>query len=109
MSNSRTDSEVKNDEANSLFIYPCMKEDECNTLLLQHVQNKPVDKDGQPICYWLLVKNGTNTSVSYYYGLGADYAITNNLAMTVQWNRAKGNSSTGILDLFSGGLSYIFS
>ncbi len=56
----------------------------------------------------LTAKTGTYVSESLYYGVGADYSITNHLSINGQWTRAQGNSNTGTLDLISGGLTYIF-
>ena len=52
---------------------------------------------------------GTHTATSYFFGLGADYAFLPNVSAALQWQRVKGDSSTGILDLYSLGLNYIFS
>ena len=51
---------------------------------------------------------GTEHATSPYFGAGAEYALTSNLFANVQWDRARGNSSTGSLDLASAGLSYMF-
>lgn len=54
------------------------------------------------------VSTGTNNVNGYYFGLGADYSFLPMLAANVQWQRAKGNSKTGTLNLYSIGLSYLF-
>lgn len=51
---------------------------------------------------------GTRNSIGYYLGLGAEYAFMPNFIGVAQWARAKGNSNTGALDLYSIGLAYIF-
>jgi OOP family OmpA-OmpF porin len=53
-------------------------------------------------------QTGTNTGTGLYMGVGGDYYFTPNIAANLQWARAKGNSNTGNLDLYSAGLSYIF-
>lgn len=52
---------------------------------------------------------GSTSSTSLYYGIGGEYSFLPNLAANVQWNRVKGKSSVGNLDLLSAGLTYIFS
>jgi OOP family OmpA-OmpF porin len=56
-----------------------------------------------------VVNNNKRTSTSLYLGLGGEYSFTPNLAANVQWARAKGNSNTGTLDLYSLGLNFLFS
>jgi opacity protein-like surface antigen len=56
----------------------------------------------------LTFKNsGNNNTSGIYLGAGVDYTITPHILANVQWAEARGNSSTGNLSLFSGGLSYI--
>jgi hypothetical protein len=43
-----------------------------------------------------------------YIGLGGQYYFMPELAMVVQWQRAKSNSSIGTMNFFSAGLSFIF-
>jgi len=57
----------------------------------------------------LMLDIGTHTATSYFFGLGADYAFLPNVLAALQWQRVKGDSTTGILDLYSIGLNYIFS
>lgn len=57
----------------------------------------------------LNIPTGTHTANSYYMGLGADYAFMPNFLVNLQWARAKGDSTTGRLDLYSIGAAYIFS
>lgn len=52
---------------------------------------------------------GSYSATGYYFGLGGNYYFLPNAAINAQWQRAKGNSNTGNLDLFSLGLSYLFS
>lgn len=54
------------------------------------------------------VTTGTNNVNGYYFGLGGEYYFMPMAAVNVQWQRAKGNSKTGTLDLYSLGLSYLF-
>ena len=53
-----------------------------------------------------LVSSNHNT-VNLYMGAGIQYYFIPELAAVVQWQRAKGSSGTGTLDLFSGGLSLL--
>ncbi len=55
------------------------------------------------------VDTGTHTDTGYYFGLGGDYNFTPNLAANLQWQRAKGDSRIGNLDLYSLGMTYTFS
>lgn len=57
----------------------------------------------------LMLNSGTHTASSYYLGLGGEYAILPNILAVLQWQRAKGDSTTGMLDLYSAGVNYIFS
>ncbi|HSW69984.1 MAG TPA: outer membrane beta-barrel protein [Gammaproteobacteria bacterium] len=54
------------------------------------------------------VSTGTNNVNGLFFGLGADYSFIPNAAANIQWQRAKGNSKTGTLNLYSVGLSYLF-
>lgn len=47
------------------------------------------------------------TATALYIGAGADYSFLPNLSAVLQWARAKGNSNTGNLDLYSVGLNWI--
>lgn len=71
------------------------------------------------VCSSLSIKNATaannigltssqHSVTGLYIGGGAQYYVTPELAINAQWNRATGNNRTGTLDLFSGGLSFIF-
>ncbi len=51
---------------------------------------------------------GSHSASGLYIGLGGDYNFTPNLAGIIQWARAKGNTSTGNLDLYSVGIGYTF-
>jgi opacity protein-like surface antigen len=57
----------------------------------------------------LNVNGGSNNATGIYYGLGAQYNLMPEFAVVVQWERAKGKSSTGAMDLYSAGVSYLFS
>lgn len=56
----------------------------------------------------IVVSTGSKNANGLYFGLGADYYFLPELAANVQWNRAKGNSKTGNLNLYSVGVSYLF-
>lgn len=56
----------------------------------------------------LTVNAGSHAVTAAYFGVGADYFFLPNAAVNIQWNRAKGNKTTGNLDLYSIGLSYLF-
>lgn len=56
----------------------------------------------------LSVNAGTHHISAAYFGVGTDYNYTSNMAFNLQWDRAKGNSTTGNLDLYSVGVSYLF-
>jgi hypothetical protein len=47
------------------------------------------------------------SATALYMGLGADYSFMPNLAVNAQWARAKGNTNTGYLDLYSIGLTWL--
>jgi opacity protein-like surface antigen len=50
--------------------------------------------------------SGTHNTTGLFVGAGVDYTITPHILVNLQWQDARGNSSTGDLNLFSGGLSY---
>ncbi len=54
------------------------------------------------------LNTGRYNSTNLYFGVGGDYAFMPNLSANIQWNRVDGNTSTGNLDLFSLGLTYLF-
>lgn len=54
------------------------------------------------------IVSSSHSSTGLYYGIGGQYYVMPELAINVQWQRAQGNSKTGNLDLFSGGLSFLF-
>jgi hypothetical protein len=56
----------------------------------------------------LVFKTGTHISSGVYMGAGGEYSVTPNLLINLQWAKAKGTSSTGDGNLYSGGLSFIF-
>lgn len=58
--------------------------------------------------FTLGVSNTRHSSTGLYYGIGGEYYFLPELAVVVQWQRAQGSSSTGTLDLYSIGLSFIF-
>ena len=51
---------------------------------------------------------GKKSATGLYLGVGGDYAFTPAISMTLEWNRAKGTSATGNLDLYSVGVNYTF-
>lgn len=51
----------------------------------------------------------THSAVGYYMGLGGQYYFMPEFALVAQWQRAVGDSKTGTLDLYSAGLSFLFS
>lgn len=54
------------------------------------------------------ISNTSRSTVGLYFGGGAQYYFMPELAVNVQWQRAQGNNQTGNVDLFTGGLSFIF-
>jgi len=54
------------------------------------------------------ITSGHHSATGAYYGVGGQYYFMPELAAVLQWQRAQGNNSTGTLDLFSIGLSFIF-
>lgn len=50
----------------------------------------------------------SHNDINIYFGFGGQYYFMPELAFVAQWQRAVGNSSTGTLSLFSGGISFIF-
>jgi OOP family OmpA-OmpF porin len=56
----------------------------------------------------LSINAGSHAVTGAYFGVGGDYSFTPNLALNAQWNRSKGNKTTGNLDLYSLGLTYLF-
>ena len=70
--------------------------------------NSNVKATNAAVSNGVAVATGTNNATGYYFGLGADYSFMPRLAVNGQWQRAKGNSKTGNLDLYSLGVSYLF-
>lgn len=54
------------------------------------------------------VNTGKHNSTGLYIGLGGEYYFTPNIAVVGQWARSKGSNTTGNLDLYSIGASYLF-
>jgi hypothetical protein len=52
--------------------------------------------------------NASHTVIGPYMGLGAQFYFYPQFAINGQWARSQGNSSTGNLDLYSLGVSFIF-
>lgn len=48
------------------------------------------------------------TGNGFYFALGGQYYLSPEMAVNLQWARAKGNNSTGTIDLYSIGVSIIF-
>jgi opacity protein-like surface antigen len=57
--------------------------------------------------YNLTFNTSSQSSTGLFVGGGAQYSFTPNIAANVQWEKAKGNSKTGSLQLLSAGISYI--
>ncbi len=70
--------------------------------------NSNVSVTNQAAMTGLSFTTGTRNSTGYYLGLGGEYSFMPNFLGVAQWARAKGNSNTGALDLYSVGVSYIF-
>lgn len=49
-----------------------------------------------------------HTKTGLYMGVGGQYYFAPEFAVNVQWQRATGSSTTGNMDLFSAGVSYLF-
>ncbi|EKD73964.1 MAG: hypothetical protein ACD_45C00124G0004 [uncultured bacterium] len=56
----------------------------------------------------ITVNNGKSRTTGYYFGLGIEYSFWSNFLVNTQWQRARGNTHTGNMDLFSIGAGYIF-
>lgn len=54
------------------------------------------------------ISNTSSSAGGLYMGLGAQYYFIPEVAAVGQWQRAEGTSSTGNLDLYTLGLSFIF-
>src|SRR6185312_14148669 len=54
------------------------------------------------------VSSNSSSTNGYYFGLGADYSFMPAVAVNLQWQLAKGNSTIGNLNLYSLGVSYLF-
>jgi hypothetical protein len=57
----------------------------------------------------LSINAGTHYATGAYFGVGGDYSFMPSLSLNFQWNRSKGNTQTGNLDLYSVGLTWLFS
>ncbi len=57
----------------------------------------------------LSVNAGSHAATGAYFGVGGDYSFMPNLSMSLQWNRSRGNTNVGNLDLYTLGLTWIFS
>jgi hypothetical protein len=53
------------------------------------------------------LSNTSHSDTNLYMAVGAQYYFIPELAAVIQWARAQGSSSTGTLDLFSGGISFL--
>jgi len=56
----------------------------------------------------MVLDTGSHSATGVYGGAGADFAVSPNMMINVQWAQAKGTSKTGNGTLYSGGISYIF-
>jgi len=54
------------------------------------------------------INSGSHSNTGLFVGGGVQYYVMPELAGVVQWQRAYGNSSTGTMDLISGGISFMF-
>jgi hypothetical protein len=54
------------------------------------------------------LNNTHHSATGAYYGAGGQYYFMPELAAVAQWQRAQGNSTTGTMDLYTLGLSFIF-
>lgn len=54
------------------------------------------------------INGNTRSSTSALIGIGIQYYFMPELAIVAQWQRANSDNQTGILDLYSIGLSFIF-
>ena len=70
--------------------------------------NARVSVDSQNAANALGISASNHSATGLYVGAGAQYYVMPELALNVQWQRANGNSKTGNMDLFSGGISFIF-
>ncbi len=73
---------------------------------IQH-NNSSVTIDNQTAASQVGIGSSSHNQVNAYYGAGAQYYFIPEIAAVIQWQRAQGNSATGTLDLFSGGLSLL--
>jgi hypothetical protein len=73
---------------------------------LQHL-NSSLNIDNSAAAAAIGLGSSTHNTVSAYTGAGVQYYFIPELAAVVQWQRAWGNSSTGTMDLFTGGLSFL--
>jgi len=53
------------------------------------------------------LSSSQHSSTGLYFGLGVQYYFMPEFAAVAQWQRASGSSSTGTMDLFSLGLSFL--
>lgn len=70
--------------------------------------NAKVSINSQTAAAGLGITSSNHSATGLYVGIGAQYYVMPELAFNVQWQRAYGNNRTGNMDLFSGGLSFIF-
>ncbi len=54
------------------------------------------------------LSSGSHSNTGLFVGGGVQWYFMPELAGVVQWQRAYGNSSTGTMDLISGGISFMF-
>lgn len=54
------------------------------------------------------LQTGSSSSTGLYIGAGGGYSFLQNIAVNVEWNRARGNSTIGNLDLWSVGITWMF-
>lgn len=55
------------------------------------------------------LSGSSHSDTSLYLGIGGQYYLSPEFAVVVQWQRADGNGNVGVLDLYSIGVSVLFS
>ncbi len=70
--------------------------------------NSKTTINSQRAAFLLGISNTSHSATGLYYGVGGQYYFMPELAGVIQWQRAQGDNSTGTLDLYSVGLSFIF-
>lgn len=74
---------------------------------MQHLNSRFTVKNTAAANSIGITSNNSHNTINAYYGAGVQYYFFPEFAIVAQWQRAQGNSSTGTLDLLSGGISFI--